>query len=72
MFIAREKALYQTLNMMKWQNQTFIGYFWAPADEQTTLFNKLSQFTAVKVTQYENHNLAKPTYIKLNDVTRVF
>jgi hypothetical protein len=32
MFLAKEKALYQTLNMMKMQNTTFIGYFWAPAE----------------------------------------
>jgi hypothetical protein len=33
MFLAKEKALYQTLNMMKWQANSFIGYFWAPLDE---------------------------------------
>lgn len=33
MFLAKEKALYQTFNMMKWQAQTFTGYFWAPVDE---------------------------------------
>lgn len=32
MFLAKEKAMYQTLNMMKMQNATFIGYFWAPAE----------------------------------------
>ena len=33
MFLAKEKALYQTMNMMVLQNQTFIAYFWAPVDE---------------------------------------
>lgn len=33
MFLSKERALYQTLNMMKWQAQTFTGYFWAPVDE---------------------------------------
>mmetsp|Transcript_13732 Transcript_13732/g.23419 ORF Transcript_13732/g.23419 Transcript_13732/m.23419 type:complete len:236 (+) Transcript_13732:376-1083(+) len=32
MFLAKEKALYKTLNMMKMQNQSFIGYFWAPIE----------------------------------------
>jgi len=30
MFLAKEKALYRTLNMMRLSNQTLIGYFWAP------------------------------------------
>lgn len=30
MFLAKEKALYQTLNLMKWQDSIFIGFFWAP------------------------------------------
>lgn len=33
MFLAKEKALYQNMNMMVLQNQTFIAYFWAPIDE---------------------------------------
>ena len=33
MFLAKEKALYQTMNMMVLQNQTFIAYFWAPESE---------------------------------------
>jgi hypothetical protein len=32
MFLAREKALYTTLNMMESQGQYFTGYFWAPND----------------------------------------
>ena len=34
MFLAREKSLYLALNMMKWQDQTFTGYFWAPTLEE--------------------------------------
>lgn len=37
MFLAKEKALYQTLNMMKWQNQSFIGYFWAPLEKENEI-----------------------------------
>jgi hypothetical protein len=37
MFLAKEKALYQTLNMMKWQNQCFIGYFWAPLEYENKI-----------------------------------
>jgi len=33
MFLAKENALFKNLNMLKLQNNVFIGYFWAPADE---------------------------------------
>lgn len=32
MFLAQEKALYQSLNMMKTQSGGLIGYFWSPAE----------------------------------------
>ena len=41
MFLAKEKALYSTLNMMKMQNTTFVGYFWAPADQETNIMHKI-------------------------------
>jgi hypothetical protein len=34
MFLAREKSLYLTLNMMKWSQSSFTGFFWAPKYEQ--------------------------------------
>lgn len=36
------------------------------------MMNKVQKFSAVKVNLFENHNVARPTYIKLNDVTRLF
>lgn len=36
MFLAKEKALSEVLNMVKWLeggDGTFIGYFWAPAED---------------------------------------
>jgi len=41
MFMAKEKALYKTLNMMKWQNQSFIGYFWAPVEQENAIRGNL-------------------------------
>lgn len=41
MFLAKEKALYSTLNMMKMQNTTFIGYFWAPEDSEANIMHKV-------------------------------
>ena len=58
--------------MMKWQNQTFIGYFWAPVENQADLTEKLAKFEAVHITQYENHNISRPTYVKTNKFTDIF
>lgn len=72
MFLAKEKALYTTLNMMKMQNTTFIGYFWAPADQETNFMHKIGQFPTVRMVRYENHNISRPTYIKVNEFTAPF
>jgi vacuolar-type H+-ATPase subunit I/STV1 len=39
MFLAKEKALYKTLNMMRLTNQTLIGYFWAPVFEAKDVYD---------------------------------
>jgi len=73
MFLAKEKALFQTLNMMKMQNTTFIGYFWAPAEEERNIMDKISnKFPTVRMVRYENHTIPRPTYIKTNEVTEIF
>lgn len=41
--------------MMVLQNQTFIAYFWAPAEEQNTIMQKLNHLRAVRISVYENH-----------------
>jgi len=72
MFIAKEKALYQTLNMMKWQNASFIGYFWAPNDMEQNTRTIVGKYTAAKVEAYDNHNIPEPTYFKINEFTEAF
>lgn len=72
MFLAKEKALYTTLNMMKMQNTTFIGYFWAPDDQEANIMHKVGSFPTVRVVRYENHNIARPTYVKTNEFTFAF
>jgi vacuolar-type H+-ATPase subunit I/STV1 len=72
MFLAKEKALYQTMNMMKMQNTTFIGYFWAPADQETEVMNKIAIFPTVRMVRYDNHTIPRPTYIKTNEATATF
>lgn len=34
--------------------------------------NKIAIFPTVRMVRYENHNIARPTYLKTNDVTAVF
>ena len=41
MFLAQEKALYKTLNMMKPQNDLFIGFFWAPQQQEEAIKDKI-------------------------------
>lgn len=72
MFLAKEKALYQTLNMMKMQNTTFIGYFWSPAEQESEVMNKIAIFPTVRMVRYDNHNIPRPTYIKTNEATATF
>lgn len=43
MFLAKEKALYKTLNMMRLSNQTLIGYFWAPTYYSKDVYDIASQ-----------------------------
>lgn len=72
MFLAKEKALYLNLNMMKWHNQCFIGYFWAPLEYENKIQTGLQNFQAARMETYDNHTIAKPTYFKPNDVTAIF
>lgn len=37
MFMAREKAMFKTLNMMELVDSNFTGYFWAPLDEESKI-----------------------------------
>lgn len=72
MFLAKEKALYQVLNQMKVQNTTFVGYFWAPAEMETHIMNRLAVFPTVRMVRYEHHKIARPTYLKTNEFTEIF
>lgn len=72
MFLAKEKALYQVLNQMKVQNTTFVGYFWAPAEMETHIMNRLAVYPTVRMVRYDNHKIARPTYLKTNEFTEIF
>lgn len=55
MFLAREKSLYSVMNMLVLQNQTFIGYFWAPIEEEFTILEKLNNVPSVRISAYNKH-----------------
>jgi V-type H+-transporting ATPase subunit a len=71
MFLAKEKALYKTINAMKSQNQQYIGYFWAPIEEENKIKQALQDYSACKISAYDNHAIPRPTYFKINDFTYV-
>ena len=72
MFLAKEKALYQTLNMMKSQSNSFLGYYWAPQEYFPKIQNALNSQTATKTVAYDNHNIMPPTFFKTTDLTRMW
>jgi len=41
MFLAKEKALYETLCMMRPQNQSYVGYFWAPVQKESEIIERM-------------------------------
>lgn len=67
MFLAKEKALYQNLNMMKRQNNILIGFFWAPLEYENVIRLSLQSQTATKMVLYNDHNIPEPTFFKKNE-----
>jgi hypothetical protein len=43
-FIAKEKAIYCALNMMKLRETTYIGFIWAPLELEVVIKQELSEF----------------------------
>lgn len=79
LFIAKEKAIFQTLNLFNLDNNLFIGYCWCPESQtekvQKTLNDIIyngrvvaSCFQEIK----EAEKLVPPTHFKLNDFTAPF
>lgn len=72
MFLAQEKALYQSLNMMKTQSGGLIGYFWAPTEFESKIQMDLAAQTATKISSIkDNYHIEPPTYNKTTDFTYV-
>ena len=69
MFVAKEKALYETLNKMKKSHQSFVGYFWAPREEEGRIKQKLLDYVSCRVLGFDEHKITEPTYFKTNAFT---
>ena len=73
MFLAQEKALYLSLNMMKPQSGGLVGYFWSPAEYEQEIRDRLANQTATKITAIkDNYHIEPPTFNKITDFTYVF
>ena len=58
---------------MKPQNHTFIGFFWAPVENEQYIISKIqNEESGTKVEPYDNHNIGRPTYFKPNEFSYVF
>ena len=75
-FVAKEKAIYNALNMTKSRGVNYIGFLWSPIEHRELLQNTISAFESTEFKQLERngekHLMNPPTYIKTNDVTFVF
>jgi len=48
MFVAKEKAIYTALNMMKSREKTYIGFIWVPVALSEALRQELSVFATTE------------------------
>lgn len=76
-FVAKEKAIYTALNMMKSRSSTYIGFLWAPIEKEHVIQETISFFGSTEFKQIKrgagnNHIIVPPTYFKVNDVTFVY
>lgn len=78
--VVKEKAIYMCLNQMRDRQGTFIGFMWAPFEDQGDIHRCLTDFQTTTFMAYCNDNnneiggtvLNPPTYFKANDVTIPF
>ena len=48
MFVAKEKAIYTALNMMKSREKTYIGFIWVPVALSEALRQELTVFATTE------------------------
>ena len=70
--MAKEKAIYASMNLMKQGANTYIGYFWTPCEREREIREALIPFPTTDFQRYENHTIKPPTFIKVNEFTGAF
>lgn len=77
--VVKEKAIFVCLNQMRVRQGTFIGFFWAPFEDQGEIARGLEDFQTTEFKAYRNegeedigNTLNPPTYFKSNEVTAPF
>jgi len=73
MFLAKEKALYKTLNMMRLSNQTLIGYFWAPTFESQGVYDIASNAPqACQISEVKDTLIVPPTMFRTTEFSALW
>ena len=73
-FVAKEKAIYHVLNMMKSRSATYIGFIWAPIEKEAIIKEHLTNFHTTEFNKWrtnenEENKITPPTHFKGNDVS---
>jgi hypothetical protein len=70
-FVAKEKAIYNAINMMKARHNTYIGFIWAPTSKEADIRQYLAQYPATEFMKWnyqKSAGLTPPTYFKSNEL----
>jgi V-type H+-transporting ATPase subunit a len=64
-FLDKERTVYQLLNRTNVFATNFIGYFWAPLDEEENIKKTIEKETAARIEPYDKHSIPEPTYFQV-------
>lgn len=70
-FVAKEKAIYYALNMLKAHHQTFIGFMWIPSEKESVVTMQLQSFSTTEFSKWratDGKGPIPPTSFKTNDM----
>mmetsp|Transcript_6409 Transcript_6409/g.7673 ORF Transcript_6409/g.7673 Transcript_6409/m.7673 type:complete len:158 (+) Transcript_6409:793-1266(+) len=71
-YVAKEKAIYNALNMLMPHKQVFIGYMWVPSNKQAIVAQKLLSFSTTEFSRWRSSDNSNgptpPTSFKTNEV----
>ena len=75
--VAKEKAIYNALNMMKVRGSNYIGFIWVPVEREQDVKNMIlsfgsAEFKPLRRDKNDAHLVDPPTYFKTNADTYVF